>query len=49
VAAVNRLLADGDLVARVGAAARDDARRSFSTDQMVDRTIAVYESVMVRA
>jgi glycosyltransferase involved in cell wall biosynthesis len=46
--AVDRLLRDDALVARIGDAAQADARRSFSADLMVDRTIAVYESVMVR-
>jgi glycosyltransferase involved in cell wall biosynthesis len=46
--AVDRLLRDDALVARIGEAAQADARRSFSADLMVDRTIAVYESVMVR-
>lgn len=47
-AAVDRLLRDDALAARIGAAARADARRSFSADLMVDETIAVYESVVVR-
>jgi glycosyltransferase involved in cell wall biosynthesis len=47
--AVGRLLGDDDLVARLGASARADARRSFSVDHMVDRTIALYASLMVRS
>lgn len=48
-AAVNRLLQDDALAARIGAVARTDALHSFSADHMVDRTIAVYESVTLRS
>ena len=48
-AAVDRLLRDDDLAGRIGAAARVDARDSFSADHMVDQTIAVYESVTRRS
>ena len=45
-AAVNRLLRGGrPRAARIGEPARTTLGDSFSADQMVDRTIAVYESV----
>jgi glycosyltransferase involved in cell wall biosynthesis len=47
-AAVERLLADEALGKSLGEAARTDALNSFSIEHMVDRTIAVYESVTGR-
>lgn len=44
-AAVSRLLGDRALGDRLGAAARDDARRSFGIDRMVERTIDLYREL----
>ncbi len=44
--AVQRLLADEELVARMGERARQTAWPAFSVDHMVDETIGVYRSVI---
>jgi rhamnosyl/mannosyltransferase len=41
-AALNRLLGDADLRARLGAAARQRVANAFSVQQMVDKTVALY-------
>ncbi|HEY2326870.1 MAG TPA: glycosyltransferase family 4 protein [Gaiellaceae bacterium] len=43
-AAVEKLFADPQLRARLGAAGRERARERFSWDAVTDRTLAVYES-----
>ena len=45
-AAVQRLLADEELAARMGKRARETAWPAFSVDHMVDETIRVYRSVI---
>ena len=45
-AAVRRLLEDPDLASLMGGRAQTEARRSFSIEHMVDRTISVYRSVL---
>ena len=42
-AAVERLLGDAELRARLGAAARERARERFGWETVIDRTLAVYE------
>jgi len=44
--AINRLLADEELRARLGAAARTRARAEFGEEVMVDRVIGVYRSLL---
>ena len=44
--AINRLLADGELRARLGEAGRARARAEFSEEVMVDRVVAVYRSLL---
>jgi glycosyltransferase involved in cell wall biosynthesis len=44
--ASTRLLADGELAARLGAAGLARARAEFSVERMARRTLAVYESVL---
>jgi glycosyltransferase involved in cell wall biosynthesis len=44
--AVDRVLGDGSLAIRLGAAARRTARETFSLDRTVARTLAVYQSVL---
>ena len=46
--AINRLLADPALRARLGAGARQRARAEFDVDTMTDRVMAIYESVTAR-
>lgn len=46
-AAIDRLLADPALCARLGAAARRRAREDFSLARTVDRTIELYRSILV--
>ena len=43
---IERLLADGDLTARLGAAARERARVTFSLDRTVERTVALYRALV---
>jgi glycosyltransferase involved in cell wall biosynthesis len=45
-AAIDRVLGDPDLAARLGGAARHTARETFSLDRTVTRTLAVYRSVL---
>jgi glycosyltransferase involved in cell wall biosynthesis len=47
--ATSRVLADGDLAARFGAAGRERARGEFSVDRMARRTLEVYEAAVTRA
>ena len=48
-AALDRLLGDSALRARMGAAGRDRVQREFGAALMVDRTLAVYDDVLGRA
>lgn len=45
-AAINRLLANADLRARLGQAARERVIREFSVDRMVDETVDVYNGAL---
>ena len=45
-AAVQRLLDDDSLAARLGACARERVRAEFSADRMVEATLAAYEEVL---
>lgn len=45
-AAVEKLLADPQLAARLGAAGRERARERWGWDAVIDETLAVYESVL---
>lgn len=45
-AAVERLLGDADLRARLGEAARERARERFGWDTVIERTLAVYERAL---
>lgn len=45
-AAIDHLLGDPALAARLGAAGRRRAREDFSLDRMLDRTLAVYHAVL---
>ncbi|HET7573253.1 MAG TPA: glycosyltransferase family 4 protein [Gaiellaceae bacterium] len=47
-AAVERLLADPELRARLGAAARERARERFGWDAVIERTLAVYREAAAR-
>jgi glycosyltransferase involved in cell wall biosynthesis len=44
--AIVRVLRDGELGARLGAAARDGAERDWSSQRMVERTARVYDEVL---
>jgi type III pantothenate kinase len=44
--ALERLLGDGELRARLGAAAREKAQREFSFDAAASALIAVYEEAL---
>jgi L-malate glycosyltransferase len=44
--AIDRVLGDAGLAARLGGAARHTARETFSLDRTVARTLAVYQSVL---
>ncbi|HUF35757.1 MAG TPA: glycosyltransferase family 4 protein [Gemmatimonadales bacterium] len=44
-AAIERLLGDGALAARLGAAARHTARVTFSLERTVERTLALYQGL----
>jgi glycosyltransferase involved in cell wall biosynthesis len=44
--AINRLLADEELRARLGEAGRERAHREFSSAVMIDRVLRVYEDVL---
>jgi glycosyltransferase involved in cell wall biosynthesis len=46
-AALNRLLGNEDLRARLGQAARARVEREFAAEQMIDRTLALYQDVIV--
>jgi len=46
-AAIERLLADPSLAARLGAAARETARVTFSLDRTAERTLELYRSLLV--
>jgi L-malate glycosyltransferase len=48
-AAMLRLLKDPALRERLGQSAREEAQRRFSADLMVDRTVEVYEELLVRS
>ena len=48
-AAVNRLMADPDLRARMGAAGRRRAVERFSWSSIADQTVDLYRSLVVRA
>jgi len=45
-AAMIRLLADQDLQKRLGEAGRKEVIERFSSDRMVENTLAVYEKVL---
>jgi glycosyltransferase involved in cell wall biosynthesis len=45
-AALNRVLGDRSLAARLGAAARQTARVTFSLERTVERTLALYRSLL---
>ena len=45
-AALDRLLGDPALAARLGASGRRRAREDFAVDRMLDRTLAVYHAVL---
>jgi glycosyltransferase involved in cell wall biosynthesis len=47
-AAIERLLADPILAARLGAAARVRAREGFPFDRTIDRTLALYRAILHR-
>lgn len=47
--AIERLLGDGSLAARLGEAARRTARVTFSLDRTVERTLALYQSLRAGA
>ncbi len=47
-AAVERLLADPELAARLGAAARERARERFGWETVIERTLAVYREAVAR-
>ncbi len=47
-AAIDRLLADAPLAARLGEAARETARVTFSLDRTAERTLDLYRSVVSR-
>jgi glycosyltransferase involved in cell wall biosynthesis len=47
--ALERLLADEDLRNRLGAAARERARASFSWDRVTDATLAAYEEALSKS
>ena len=44
--ALNRLLGDDELRARLGEQARERAVRDFSTARMVDETVALYRELV---
>lgn len=46
--ALNTLLADPALRARLGAAGRQRVEQTFSVSQMVDRTVALYKQILAR-
>jgi glycosyltransferase involved in cell wall biosynthesis len=48
-AAIERLLGDAALAARLGTAARATAREKFSLDRTVERTLALYRSLVAPA
>jgi glycosyltransferase involved in cell wall biosynthesis len=48
-AAIERLLGDAALAARLGTAARATAREKFSLDRTVERTLALYRSLAAPA
>jgi glycosyltransferase involved in cell wall biosynthesis len=48
-AAIERLLGDAPLAARLGEAARQTARVTFSLDRTVDRTLQLYQSLRAGA
>ncbi len=47
-AAINRLIDDAPLCARMGAAARVRVQREFTLEQMVDRVMAVYKDLIFK-
>ncbi len=47
-AALNRLLEDAEFRASLGRAARERVERQFSAEQMIDRTLPLYEDVLGR-
>ena len=44
--ALNRLLCDAALCARLGAAGRQRVTEAFSVQQMVDKTVAIYRQLV---
>jgi D-inositol-3-phosphate glycosyltransferase len=47
--AIDRLLGDRDLAGRLGSAARDTARETFTLERTVEGTIALYQGLVGQA